>query len=146
MLSEFDIVFTDRDLPHLMGWNKLYTRTTNASNLLKMVETRKLTKDTAKKNSEWFKVKKRILNYNMLSRVFLDRDIETFVATSDMQPNRLKLDVVFVVNNKNESVIVGLRKSQSREFFVPTTLHTENLNNQYNKRRLTKVVGLEWID
>lgn len=107
-----------------------------------MVETRKLTKDTAKKNSEWFKVKKRILNYNMLSRVFLDRDIETFVATSDMQPNRLKLDVVFVVNNKNESVIFGLRKSQSREFFVPTTLHTENLNNQYNKRRLTKVVGL----
>jgi hypothetical protein len=146
LLSEVNIVFSEKDLPHLMGWDKVISKHTNSGKIIWQVDHLKLTKKIAKKNSEWFRVKKRMLSYNILSRIFLDQDITTFVATSDMHPNRLRLDIVFIYNGKYESIVFGLRKTKDREFFVPTTLHTEKLDNQYNRRRLTKITSLEWVN
>ena len=146
LLSKVDIVFSMNDLPHLMGWNKVRTKNKNASQIIEDVESEEWTVQVAKKNSQWFKVRKRMLNYNILHRIFIDKDIVPMVLTSDMKPNRLKLDIVFVINETKESIILGFRKAKGRTFFVPTTLHTESLDNQYNIRRRTEVKNIYWID
>lgn len=145
LLSEFEVVFTETDFPHLMGWNTLLRKNVNASEIIRQVDAGTFTKKKAKKNLEWYKSRSRMLNYNFLTRIFYDQDIQTFVSTRDMQPNRLKLDVVFILNKTNESVIFGLRKCSGRDFFIPTTLHTEKLDNEYNHRRMTKIRKIEWM-
>lgn len=146
LLNSFDIVFTEKDIPHLMGWEKITSKNRNASNIINEVDQFKFTAAMAKKNSNWFKVRKRMLNYNFLHRIFLDKDVNVLVVTSDMKPNRLKLDIVFIINLEHESVVLGLRKAKNQDFFVTTTLHTERKNNQYNYRRRTKITSLEWLD
>lgn len=63
-----------------------------------------------------------------------------------MKPNRLRLDIVFVYNKANESVVLGFRKDRIMDYFVPTTLHTEKLDNQYNHRRRTRITNMKWIN
>ncbi|WP_204121493.1 MULTISPECIES: PBECR4 domain-containing protein [Levilactobacillus] len=146
-LSQFDIVFSENQLPHLMGWEKVKGRgSKSASAIITEVDSGTWTLSDAKKNQRWHEAKKRMLNYNIMHRIFLDQDLVPMVLTSDMKPNRLKLDIVFVANKAHESVILGFRKSKDKDFFVPTTLHTESLNNSYNLRRRTKISSLEWVD
>ena len=146
-LSQFNIVFSENQLPHLMGWEKIKSKgSKSASAIIKAVESETWTVKDAKKNQRWHEAKKRMLNYNILHRIFLDQDLVPMVLTSDMKPNRLKLDVVFVANRVHESVILGLRKAKGSDIFVPTTLHTEVLNNEYNSRRRTIIKSLKWID
>lgn len=143
LLSEILIYFDEKQLPHLMGFNKIYNHP--ASKIINDIDREKFTKNAAKKNPEWFKIKKRILNYNFLHRIFIDQDIQIMVYTSDMKPNRLHLDIVFVEPKTKEDVILGFRKDKNSDYFFPTTLHTESKNNAYNKRYHTKINKLEWL-
>lgn len=146
LLNSFDIVFTERDVPHLMGWEKVRKKANSASKIIKDIDSGLWTVRDAKKNRDWFKSKNRILNYNFMHRIFLDEDLVPMVLTSNMKPNRLNLDIVFVHNKAHESVILGLRKAKGNDYFVPTTLHTEKLDNQYNLRRRTRIDSIDWIN
>ncbi|MYV05923.1 MULTISPECIES: hypothetical protein [Furfurilactobacillus] len=55
LLSEFDIVFTERDFPYLMGWEKLTSKNVNASQLIRQVKAGTLAKTVAKTSSLWGK-------------------------------------------------------------------------------------------
>ncbi|KID42266.1 PBECR4 domain-containing protein [Fructilactobacillus fructivorans] len=148
LLSQVKIIFNEKDLPHLMGWEKvrIKNKDKNASKIIIDIDNLTFTKKLSKKNPNWKSIKKRNLNYNLLHRIFLDQDINVFVETSNMHPNRLHLNIVFVYNKKRESIILGFRKTRTRDVFVPVTLHATNIHNQYNCRRRTKVKSLKWLD
>jgi len=144
LLSSFRISFNLSDLPHLMGWNKLSRK--RATELIKDVDNLKLTKESARKNHYWHQVSQRMMSYNFLNRIFLDQDIDACVLTSDMKPNKLKLDIVFMFSRSKDCVVFGLRKPSNMDTFVPTTLHVEPLNNPYKYRRKTSVKNISWLN
>ncbi|WP_300558729.1 PBECR4 domain-containing protein [Companilactobacillus sp.] len=143
LLSSFVVSFNIRDFPHLMGWNKL--RRKRATELIKDVQQFRLTKDNSRSNHNWHQVSQRMLSYNFLHRIFYDQDIDACVLTRDMKPNRLKLDIVFLHERKKDCIVLGLRKSKNQNVFVPTTLHVEKLNNEYEYRRKTRINKIEWV-
>ncbi|MGR3742103.1 PBECR4 domain-containing protein [Companilactobacillus sp. DQM5] len=143
LLSTFIVSFNDNDLPHLMGWHKL--RNSRATKLISAVESGSLTKEKVKRHPKWHEASQRMLSYNFMHRIFVDQDISAFVYTREMKPNRQNLDIVFLNNRKKDTVILGLRKANGRDTFIPTTLHVEPLNNSYNGRRRTRIKSTEWL-
>ncbi|WP_124978509.1 PBECR4 domain-containing protein, partial [Ligilactobacillus salitolerans] len=136
LLGKFKVVFNERDLPHLMGWEKVSkSSVSSASKIIKAIDSGLFTLQNTRSHSNFNKIKKRMLHYNFLYDVFVEQNVNVCVMTSDMKPNRLKLDIVFYQELKHEAVILGLRKDKNMSVFVPTTLHTEKLNNQYHYRR-----------
>lgn len=43
VLDKFSVVFNDLDLPHLMGWHKLYTKNIIAKKIVNLVKNGELT-------------------------------------------------------------------------------------------------------
>ena len=126
-----------------MGWEKLKRK--RATELIKDVDNLSLTKENSRKNHNWHQVSQRMLSYNFLNRIFFDQDINVCVLTSDMKPNRLKLDIVFLYPRTKDCIVFGLRKPNNRDVFIPTTLHVEPADNQYKYRRKTSVKSIKWI-
>ncbi len=65
--------------------------------------------------------------------------------TSNIKPNPLRLDIVFLKEFPAEDLILGLREIRpgSRKF-TPTTLHTESKHNRYAKNRRTSMNSIEF--
>lgn len=147
VLDKFSVVFNDLDLPHLMGWHKLYTKNIIAKKIVNLVKNGELTYKSTK-NNPIFKsqVKDRIINYNFIHEVFLENSPDVCVMTSSMKPNPLILDIVFSKDISSRKIIIlGLRRKSEMDSFVPTTLHTElRKNNPYLLRRKTKVTSIKW--
>ncbi|GEL89316.1 PBECR4 domain-containing protein [Pediococcus parvulus] len=146
LLSSVKVLFNEHDVPHLMGWEKVRTKHKNASAIINDIDQGTFTAEVARKSHEYFRIKKRMQNYNFMHRIFIDCDINVFVYTRDMKPNRLKLDIVFCyLKEPKEVVVLGLRKAEGRDVFVPTTLHTESArNNIYLCRKRTQINSLDW--
>ncbi|MFS1237441.1 PBECR4 domain-containing protein [Lactiplantibacillus plantarum] len=144
-LESFKVVFNQLDLPHLMGWEKVTRKRANASKIISLINDDKFTLENTRKHSNFNNIKNRMLNYNFIHEIFIDQSIEVCVMTSDMNPNPLKLDIVFCEELGRQAIILGLRKRSDMEAFVPTTLHTESLPNRYSNRRRTRVISLKWI-
>lgn len=147
LLRSFKVLFSDSDLPHLMGWQKIVNRRNYAGRIISLVDSKELTFENSRKHHNFNKIKSRLLNYNFLHEVFWEYDPRVCVMTSDMKPNPLKLDIVFFKNtNSREIVVLGLRRTKNMKFFVPTTLHTESSkNNQYLLRRRTNIKSIKWL-
>ena len=147
LLLDFKVLFSDSDLPHLMGWQKVVDKKNYAGHIIQLMDNKKLTLTSSRKHHNFNKIKNRLLNYNFLHEVFLEADPNVCVMTSDMKPNPLKLDIVFFKNTKpREIVVLGLRRSKGMNYFVPTTLHTEvSRNNPYLLRRKTSVRSITWL-
>jgi len=145
-LERFKVVFNERDLPHLMGWEKISKNGTgSATKIIRAIDHDDFTLERTKAHHNFNKIKTRMLHYNFLYDVFLEKNINACVMTSDMKPNRLRLDIVFYQEIKNEAIILGLRKDKHMDVFVPTTLHTETLKNPYHFRRRSRVKRISWI-
>lgn len=146
LLKHFTVVFNERDLPHLMGWEKIVDKESFAKHIIKLVDSQRLTFQNSRHHRNFYKIKSRMLNYNFLHEVFWKNNPDVCVMTSSMKPNPLRLDIVFVKNtNPREIVVLGLRKRKSMDSFVPTTLHTESArNNPYLLRRKTRIVAAHW--
>ena len=43
LLNDFKVLFSDSDLPHLMGWQKVVNKGKYAGNIIKLVDNNKLT-------------------------------------------------------------------------------------------------------
>lgn len=147
LLQDFKVRFSDSDLPHLMGWQKVVNKRNYAGRLIKLVDDNKLTLENSRKHHNFIKIKSRMLNYNFLHEIFWEKDPNVCVMTSNMKPNPLKLDIVFFKNTKpREIVILGLRRAKGMNFFVPTTLHTEvSKNSPYLLRRKTSIKSIKWL-
>lgn len=147
LLNDFKVLFSDSDLPHLMGWQKVVNKRKFASNIIRLVDSNKLTFENSRKHHNFTRIKSRLLNYNFLHEVFWENDPNICVMTSDMNPNPLRLDIVFFKNPKpREIVVLGLRRAKGMEHFVPTTLHTErSKNNDYLLRRKTSITSIRWL-
>ena len=147
LLNDFKVLFSDSDLPHLMGWQKVVNKGKYAGNIIKLVDNNKLTFESRRKHHNFIKIKNRLLNYNFLHEVFWESDPSVCVMTSDMKPNPLRLDIVFFKSTKpREIVVLGLRRASGMEHFVPTTLHTEkSRNNDYLLRRKTSITSIKWL-
>lgn len=147
LIEDFKVLFSDSDLPHLMGWQKIVNKKNYAGRLIKLVDNNELTLENSRRHYNFNKVKSRMLNYNFLHEVFWENDPNVCVMTSDMKPNPLKLDIVFFKNtNPREIVVLGLRRAKGMNFFVPTTLHTEvSKNSLYLLRRKTSIKSIKWL-
>ncbi|MEY8441864.1 PBECR4 domain-containing protein [Lactobacillaceae bacterium 24-114] len=147
LLNNFKVLFSDSDLPHLMGWQKVVNKGKYAGNIIKLVDNNELTFESSRKHHNFTKIKNRLLNYNFLHEVFWENDPSVCVMTSDMKPNPLRLDIVFFKNTKpREIVVLGLRRASGMEHFVPTTLHTErSKDNDYLLRRKTSITSTNWL-
>ncbi|MCI2031673.1 PBECR4 domain-containing protein [Limosilactobacillus sp.] len=147
MLSDFKVIFSDSDLPHLMGWQKVVNKRNYAGRIIMLVKNNELTIQNSRKHHNSIKIKSRILNYNFLHEIFWENDPHVCVMTSDMKPNPLKLDIVFFKKTKpREIVVLGLRRAKGMKHFVPTTLHTESSkNNSYLLRRKTSITSIKWL-
>lgn len=147
LLLDFKVLFSDSDLPHLMGWQKVVDKKNYAGHIIQLMDNKKLTLTSSRKHHNFNKIKNRLLNYNFLHEVFWEADPNVCVMTSDMKPNPLKLDIVFFKNTKpREIVVLGLRRAKGMNYFVPTTLHTEvSRNNPYLLRRKTSVRSITWL-
>lgn len=147
LLSEFKVFFSDSDLPHLMGWQKVVNKRKYAGRIIKLVDNNELTFKNSRRHHDFIKIKSRLLNYNFLHEVFWENDPKVCVMTSGMKPNPLRLDIVFFKNTKpQEIVVLGLRRAKGMNYFVPTTLHTEvSKNNSYLLRRKTSINSIKWL-
>lgn len=145
-LSSFKVSFDEKNLPHLMGWQKVLNKNNSATNIIRLVENEQLTLSNTRKNKEFFRIKDRLLNYNFLHAIFYQHVSDICIMTSDMKPNRLKLDIVFYhPKDQRHIVVLGLRKRIDTQYFVPTTLHVEVAkNNPYLKRRKTSIKSIKW--
>lgn len=145
-LEKFKVVFNQTDLPHLMGWGKVAMEgRKSAKRVIADIDCSQLTLESSRKHGDFNKIKKRMLHYNFLYDVFIEQSINACVMTSNMKPNRLKLDIVFYQEVSKEAVILGLRKDQHMDVFVPTTLHTERLENPYHFRRRSHIKQITWV-
>lgn len=146
-LSNFYVSFDDKNLPHLMGWQKVLNKNSSATNIIKLIESDEFSFSKTRHHSEFFRIKDRLLSYEFLYDVFYQEDSNVCVMTRDMKPNPLRLDIVFYKEKDPRRIIIlGLRKSKQTKYFVPTTLHVEkNRNNQYLNRRKTNIKSLKWI-
>lgn len=146
-LSEFKVSFDEKNLPHLMGWQKVSGKNSSATSIIRMIESYKFIFSKTRHNPEFFRIKDRLLNYEFLYDVFYQEDTNVCVMTRDMKPNPLKLDIVFYkIKDPKRIVVLGLRRNKNTDYFVPTTLHVEkNKNNQYLNRRKTNIKNLEWL-
>lgn len=146
-LSSFKVSFSEQNLPHLMGWQKVINKNSSATNIIRLIDNKDFTLSNTRKNSEFFRIKDRLLNYNFLHDIFYGKITNICVMTSDMKPNRLKLDIVFYYpRDKQHIVVLGLRKRKHTSYFVPTTLHVEKTkNNPYLNRRKTSIKSLRWL-
>lgn len=147
LLENFSVLFSDNDLPHLMGWQKVIDRRNYAGRIINLVDNGQFTFTISRKHHNFFKIKNRLLHYNFLHEVFWEDDPNVCVMTSDMKPNPLKLDIVFFKHTQpSEIVVLGLRRDKNMNFFVPTTLHTEvSKNNTYLRRRKTNIKTITWL-
>lgn len=143
-LSNFKVHFNTKDLPHLMGWDKIVSKKSRATHLIKHIETESLTYETSKSHHRFNESKKRMLNYNFIHDIFIHKNLNVCVMTTDMRPNPQRLDIVFYREKQHEAVILGLRKEEKMGYFVPTTLHTPTLQNNYNGRRRTSIRTMNW--
>ncbi|MHC5552259.1 PBECR4 domain-containing protein [Carnobacterium maltaromaticum] len=143
-LNNFSIVFNEKDLPHLMGWDKIMMKKKNAKFICELIDLRKLTVESSKNHDSFNDAKKRMLNYNFIHDCFLHNTEGVCVMTKNMKPNPLNLDIVFYREGKKEAVVLGLRKDLRSGLYVPTTLHNKKLNCEYNRRARTKVNNLYW--
>ena len=143
-ISNFKVHFNTRDLPHLMGWDKIVDKKSNATNLIKFVSKESLTLETSKNHRKFHEAKNRMLNYNFIHDIFIHKNVNVCVMTSDMKPNPQRLDIVFYREKQHEAVMLGLRKEEKMGYFVPTTLHTPKLQNNYNGRRRTSIKTIDW--
>ena len=67
------------------------------------------------------------------------------VVTRDMIPNTMKLDIVFMKDNKNKDIILGLRKDMNTDYYVPTTLYqVKGKNNPFRYRKRTFIKKIYW--
>lgn len=64
LLQDFKVRFSDSDLPHLMGWQKVVNKRNYAGRLIKLVDDNKLTLENSRKHHNFIKIKSRMLNYN----------------------------------------------------------------------------------
>ncbi|MEG1046557.1 PBECR4 domain-containing protein [Carnobacterium sp.] len=143
-LAEFSIVFNEKDLPHLMGWDKIMGKKKSAKFICGLIDKNQLTVESSKKHSRFNEAKKRMLNYNFIHDCFLHNTQNVCVMTKSMKPNPLNLDIVFYREGKREAVVLGLRKDLKSGLYVPTTLHNKNINCEYNRRARTKVNKTYW--
>lgn len=148
VLDKFLVSFDILNLPHLMGWQKIMDKGAYSSNIIKMIKNTDLTLSNSRRHSNFFKIKDRLLNYTFLYDIFYSESDNICVMTSNMKPNKLKLDIVFYKEKDPKHIVVlGLRKNKESTYFVPTTLHVElTKNNPYLYRRKTKIERLEWIE
>ncbi|WP_251547925.1 PBECR4 domain-containing protein [Limosilactobacillus caecicola] len=146
LLDKFTVVFSESDLPHLMGWEKVVSKKAYARNILHLVDNKMLTYTNSRHHHRFKDIKNRLLNYNFLHEIFWKHDPDICVMTSNMKPNPLRLDIVFTKNTSpREIVVLGLRRKKHMESFVPTTLHTESAkNNRYLLRRKTHITSFRW--
>ncbi|WP_125605053.1 PBECR4 domain-containing protein [Lapidilactobacillus bayanensis] len=144
-IETIKISFAVNDLPHLMGWEKI-NQSSHASSIIKMIESEKMTYSSTRKNQNFYRIKDRLLNYNFLHTIFINEDLNTAIMTSDMKPNKLRLDIVFYSEEDHKhAIILGLRKDMHSSYFIPTTLHVEKIPNQFSNRRRTSIIGtIEW--
>lgn len=146
-LEEFIVTFNTRDLPHLMGWEKIVDKRSYANNIVKLIDNEKLIYSNSRHHRNFHKIKDRMFNYEFLYEIFWEHNHDVCVMTSDMKPNPQKLDIVFFKQSSpREIIVLGLRKRYNMESFVPTTLHTESIKgNQYLLRRRTRIKSIQWI-
>lgn len=146
-LASFKISFDEKNLPHLMGWQKVLDKNKSATNIIALIENKEFTLEDTRKHHEFFRIKDRLLSYEFLYEFFYEHISKVCIMTSDMKPNRLKLDIVFYYpKDKRRIVVLGLRKRQNTSYFIPTTLHVESAkNNPYLKRRKTSIKSLTWL-
>lgn len=146
-LASFKVYFSDTDLPHLLGWEKVVHKKAYATRLLQLVDQGLLTYQSSRKDQNFNRIKTRLLNYNFLHDIFWDRSQNVCIMAMNMKPNRLRLDVVFYKHTKpREIVVLGLRRNKNMDHFIPTTLHTESAkNNAYLLQRKTSIKSIEWL-
>lgn len=146
-LLSFKVYFSDSDLPHLLGWEKVVHKRAYAKRLLKLVDNGTLNYQSSRRDQNFKRIKSRLLNYNFLHDIFWHRNQAICVMAMKMKPNRLNLDVVFYKSTKpREIVVLGLRRATKMDHFVPTTLHTESSkNNPYLIQRKTSIKSMQWL-
>lgn len=143
-LQTFNVYFEPKQLPHLMGWDKITNKKIGAGRIIELVKSDAFNVDSTRKHQKFNHARKRMLSYNFLHDIFIYNNHKICVMTSDMKPNSMKLDIVFYKENRKEATILGLRKTKHMDYFVPTTLHTKNLNNQFSKRRRSLIKSIIW--
>ena len=70
LLLDFKVLFSDSDLPHLMGWQKVVDKKNYAGHIIQLMDNKKLTLTSSRKHHNFNKIKNRLLNYNFLHEVF----------------------------------------------------------------------------
>ncbi|WP_051258569.1 PBECR4 domain-containing protein [Atopococcus tabaci] len=144
LLESFDVFFEPKQLPHLLGWDKILSSKMGAGKIIKLVEGEKITLESTRKHHRFPEARKRMENYNFLHEIFIHTSQKVCIMTRDMKPNSMKLDIVFYKEDEKEATILGLRKDYRMDYFVPTTLHTKSLNNQFSRRKRTSIKKVIW--
>lgn len=143
-LEYFDVFFEPKQLPHLMGWDKILSSRMQAQRINSLIKKEEITLESTRKHKDFNDVRRRMESYNFFHDIFTHQNEKICVMTSDMKPNSMRVDIVFYKEHQRDATILGLRKSKGMGYFVPTTIHNRSLNNQFSKRRRTLVKKIVW--
>lgn len=143
-LQSFNVYFEPKQLPHLMGWDKITNKKIGSSRINELIKLDNFNVESTRKHHKFHESRKRMLNYNFLHEIFIYKKHNICVMTRDMKPNSMRLDIVFYKELEKEATILGLRKDNRMDYFVPTTLHNRGLNNQFSRRRRSTVKNIKW--
>lgn len=143
-LESFNVYFESKQLPHLMGWDKILNSKLQPKRINSLIKKGEITVESTRKHKNFNEAKRRMTSYNYFHNIFIWQKEKICVMTNDMSPNSMKLDVVFYKENRREATILGLRKAGKMDYFVPTTLHNRSLRNPFAKRRRTFIKSVDW--
>lgn len=142
-ISSVDITFNNDNFPHLVGLHKLYGG--SAKEQIKKIESGKLTLKMLQKHNDYGDMKDRLDHFSFIDKVFIREEIKECVQVSSAdKKNRMKLDIVFLEDDTEKVMTLGIRKVYNG-IYIPVTFYvSRNKKGQYEKSKRATIKKLIW--
>ncbi|MGX7395416.1 PBECR4 domain-containing protein [Carnobacterium mobile] len=141
--STIEITFNEKQLPHLLGLHKIDKD--KASKQLTRIKNETLTYQTLKKNDNFYQIKDRIKYFSFIDDVFIFQKVKQCICVSkEDSRNIMRLDIVFLEDNIERVLNLGLRKDFSGKYAPVTFFVSKNKVKSYPSSKRAKIETLEW--
>lgn len=123
-LGHFKITFDQKQLVHLLGLQKVTKQ--SVDQILTQMKDNCLDFRKISRNPNFYQIRPRLYNYGFLHDIFYDELYLTVVSTKMLKPNTQHLDALFFKPRNlaiDHHVVLGLRKVNENDGYVPVTLH-----------------------
>lgn len=142
-ISDIDIAFNNNNFPHLVGLHKLYSG--SAKEQITKIKSGKLTLKALQEHNDYGDMKDRLHNFGFIDKVFIHEEVKECIHVSSAdKKNRMKLDIVFLEDNTEKVMTLGIRKAYNG-IYIPVTFYvSRNKKKQYEKSKRAKIKKLIW--